>query len=91
MSSISIATTGIEAVLFGLDGLEGRETGGAESNSSKGGRTFGPVSCGKGRRYKRATIAPVIPRAIIGHNRRGERLVRFFLRVLFFDERDLAI
>ncbi len=91
MSSISIATKGIDAVLFGLDGLEGRETGGAESNSSKGGRTFGPVSSGRGSKYKRATIAPVIPKAIIGHNRRGERLVRFFLRVLFLDERDLAI
>ncbi len=91
MSSISIATKGIEVVLLGLDGSEGRTTDGAESNSSKGGRTFGPEPCGKGRRYKRATIAPVIPKAIIGHNRRGERLMRFFLRVLFLDERDLAI
>lgn len=91
MSSISIATKGIEAVLFGLDGLEGLETGGTESDSSNGGWTFGPVPCGRGSRYKRATIAPIIPKAIIDHCRRGKRLVRFFLRVLLLDERDLDI
>lgn len=74
----------------GLDVLGGRETGGAESNSSKGGRTSGPVPGGRGSKYKRATTAPVIPRTIIGHNRPGERLAIFFLRVLFLDERDLV-
>jgi len=85
MSSISIATKGIEAVLLGLDGSEGRTTGGAESNSSKSRRR------GRGSKYKKATIDPVIPRAIIGQNRPVERLALFFLRVLFLDERDLNI
>jgi len=90
MSSISIATKGIEVVPLGLDGLERWETGGAESNSSKGGRTSGPVPGGRGSKYKSAATAPVIPKAIIGHNRPGERLELFFLRFLLLDERDLV-
>ncbi|MBW2080326.1 MAG: hypothetical protein JRI27_05125 [Deltaproteobacteria bacterium] len=72
-------------MLLDLDGSEGRTTCGAESNSSKSRRR------GKGSKYKKATIDPVIPKAIIGHNRPGERLALFFLRVLFLGKRDLNI
>ena len=84
MSSISIATKGIGALSV-LDGSEGRTTGGAESNSSKGRRK------GRGSKYKKAIIDPIIPSAIIGQNRPRGRTIPLFLRIFLLEDRDLTI